>query len=468
VFRETDLPAAQLRRAVLWVCFAIGLVVRLAVWADTGTLGLKITDEQQYTQIAQNVRAGNGFAWAPGQPTSIRPPLYPGLLAATWITLGGTNLQAVRFVQILLSLATAALVYWLGASVWNTNTGALAAAICWLYPSLIFYDSLILTETLFTFLLIAFVASTVRLVQTPRFVFAIACGLSLGLAALTRSVLWPLPLVLCPALLLLLDVSWMRRASLAVAVLVAYGLVIAPWAVRNTRLQHVVTVVDTMGGMNLRMGNYEYTPDDRMWDAVSLHGEKNWVYGISNDLGTGEITEGQKEKWAQRKAIAYMREHPRETLRRFVIKFADFWGLEREFMAGVQQGLYAPPLWLEVVGSAAILTAYVLVSVIGAAGLWMAAPGDRRLHAILLLPVLVLIAAHTIVFGHSRYHLPLVPILALYGAALLVERVPSLALPRRTALIGATASVAILLAVWVRQIVVTDLDRILSLVHRVS
>ncbi|HUK34582.1 MAG TPA: hypothetical protein VLV86_11755, partial [Vicinamibacterales bacterium] len=78
MFRETDLPAAQLRRAVLWVCFAIGLVVRLAVWADTGTLGLKITDEQQYTQIAQNVRAGNGFAWAPGQPTSIRPPLYPG------------------------------------------------------------------------------------------------------------------------------------------------------------------------------------------------------------------------------------------------------------------------------------------------------------------------------------------------------------------------------------------------------
>ena len=42
-----------------------------------------------------------------------------------------------------------------------------------------------------------------------------------------------------------------------------------------------VTIVDTMGGMNLRMGNYEYTPDDRMWDAVSLQGEKSWVHGLS-------------------------------------------------------------------------------------------------------------------------------------------------------------------------------------------
>ena len=73
-----------MRSVALAICFALGLVVRLAIWTGTGALGPKITDEQQYTQIAENIRAGNGFAWAPGQPTSIRPPLYPGLLAATW------------------------------------------------------------------------------------------------------------------------------------------------------------------------------------------------------------------------------------------------------------------------------------------------------------------------------------------------------------------------------------------------
>jgi len=455
-------------RRLLAVAFVAGLGIRLALQWSTAGLGPKVEDEQQYTRIAENVVAGTGFSWAVGQPTSIRPPLYPGLLAATWTLLGTTSFQAVRAIQILLSLATAALVFVLGRAAWNDRVGAAGAAICWLYPSLIFYDSLILTETLFTFLLIAFVAATVTLVKTPRALAAIACGATLGLAALTRSVLWPLPLILCPGLLLLIDVRLARRVALAAVVFVAYAVVVAPWAIRNTRLQGVVTVVDTMSGMNLRMGNYEFTPDDRMWDAVSLTGEKNWVHGITNDLGTGNITEGQKDKWAQRKAIEYIKAHPLETLRRSLIKFADFWGLEREFMAGVQQGMYSPPAWFSVLASAAILLAYALIAVAGAAGIWIASPRDMRLHVILLMPVVVLVGAHAIAFGHSRYHLPLIPILGLYASALAVQRMPSLALSRRPALIGAAASIVVLLSVWMRQIVLTDLDRIMSLLHRAS
>jgi 4-amino-4-deoxy-L-arabinose transferase-like glycosyltransferase len=450
------------------IVFVLGLVLRIGILTQTSTLGTPIMDEQQYSQIARTVAAGDGYGWDSHSPTSIRPPLYPGLLASTWTLFGAGNLQAVRVIQIVLSALTAALVYLLGANIWGARVGRLAAAIFWLYPSFIFYDYLILTETLFTCLLIAFVWATVRLVQEPRLQFALACGLFLGLAALTRSVLWPLPLILCPALVAVLRVSWTQRVTLAATVLAVYAVVVGPWAIRNSRLQHVFTVVDTMGGMNLRMGNYEYTPDDRMWDAVALEGEKNWVFGINDDLGTGPITEGQKEKWAQRKAIAYMRTHPSITARRWVIKFADFWGLEREFMAGVQKGMYSPPLWFDVVASAAILLAYVVVAVLGALGIWLAAPHDRRIQAALLVPVLVLIGAHTIVFGHSRYHLPLIPILGLYAAALVTDRVPVLAVSRRPALVGAVASTIVLVAVWVRQIAVTDLDRIMSLIHRVS
>ncbi len=57
------------------------------------------------------------------------------------------------------------------------------------------------------------------------------------------------------------------------------------------------------------------------------------------------VTEGMKDKWAQRKAIEYMRRASGQTFRRSLIKFADFWGLEREFIAGVQQGLFNPPRW---------------------------------------------------------------------------------------------------------------------------
>jgi len=455
-------------RLALVAALVLGAAIRLAILWQTPGLGQQIVDEQQYSEIARNLVAGHGFGWGPGALTSIRPPLYPGLLAAVWSAAGSENLQAVRVVQILLALGTAGLVYAIGTRVFGRAVGRVAAAISWLYPSLIFFNFLILTETLFIFLLMAFLLAAIALVQTPRGWIAVACGLSLGLAALPRSVLWPLPILLCPMLALLIRAPLATRLALPGLVLVGYTLVVAPWAIRNTRLQHVVTIVDTMGGMNLRMGNYEYTPDDRMWDAVGLTGEKSWVYGLAAEHPGETITEGQKEKWAQHKAIAYMRANPLVTLRRSFIKFADFWGLEREFMAGVQQGLYAPPAWFEVAGSLAIVLVYVLVVTAGAAGIWLAPPGDWRMQILLLLPVVVITGAHTIVFGHSRYHFPLMPIFGLYAAALVVARAPAYRFSHRPILVGAIVSVTALLAIWIRQVAIVDLARISALLSHVG
>jgi 4-amino-4-deoxy-L-arabinose transferase-like glycosyltransferase len=446
---------------ILAVGFAAGLAIRLAILANTGGLTAKIVDEQQYSQIARNLVAGHGFAWAENELTSIRPPLYPALLAAVW-RFSPDNLQAVRVVQILLGLATAVLAYILGSRVYGPTVGALAAVACWLYPSFIFFNFLILTETLFTFLLVAFVLLMVVLIQTPRPAVAIGCGIALGLGALTRSILWPLPLLVCPLLAVLIRAPLARRLALPCLVLAGYAVVVVPWAVRNTRLQRVLTIVDTMGGMNLRMGNYAYTPDDRMWDAVSLNGDKSWVHGLSAEL-PGPITEGQKEKWAQRKAIEYMRANPGVTLRRAAIKFADFWGLEREFAAGVQNGFYSPPAWFQLFGSIVIVLAYVLVIATGAAGIWLAAPKDWRMHIVLLLPVVVIMGMHTLVFGHSRYHLPLMPIFAVYAAALVWLGAPASRLAHRPMLVGAAVTVTVLFSVWIRQIVVSDFARITAL-----
>jgi 4-amino-4-deoxy-L-arabinose transferase-like glycosyltransferase len=451
------------RRALL-VVFAAGLAIRLVILADTASLTTKIVDEQQYSQIAANLAAGNGFAWEPGQRTSIRPPLYPALLAAIW-TISPGNLQAVRIVQIVVGLATALLLYVLAARIYGPQAGAWAAAVGWLYPSLMLYNFLILTETLFTFFLVAFVLLTVLLVQTPRAWSAIGGGLALGLAALTRSVLWPLPLILCPLLFVIIRAPLARRLVLPCLVLAGYAVVVAPWAIRNTRLQGTLTIVDTMGGINLRMGNYEYTPDDRMWDAVALTGDKSWVHGIETDLAGQTVTEGRKEKWAQRKAIEFMLANPGLTLRRSLIKFADFWGLEREFMAGIEQGLYHPPVWFQILASAAILLAYVAIVLAGAAGIWLAAPDDWRLHAVMLLPLLVITGAHTIVFGHSRYHLPLMPILAVYAAALVSARAPARALDRRPIFAAAACMVVLLVTIWIRQVAIVDLPRIVSLLN---
>jgi 4-amino-4-deoxy-L-arabinose transferase-like glycosyltransferase len=455
-------------RRFLWAAIAIGLVVRLAVLWNTSALGTGIVDEQQYSQIAASIVAGDGFARAPGQPTSLRPPLYPALLAAIWSVAGTRNFQVVRAFQVLLALATTAVVYLLGARMYDDRIGRYAAAMTWLYPSLVFFNFLILTETLFTFLLVTFVLLAVSLVQAPRSSTALGCGIVLGLAALTRSVLWPVPLVLCPLLLVMIPGPVARRMALPLVVFAGYAMVVAPWAIRNTRLQGVFTVVDTMGGMDLRMGNYEYTPDTRMWDAVALRGPQSWVRGVTPDEPGGLITEGRKDKWAQSQALEYMRRHPGVTARRALIKFADFWGIEREFVAGVEHGLFKPPQWLQILGSAAVVGAFLAVCLLGAAGLWLTPPADRRLYVLTLLPIVLIVGVHTIVFGHSRYHLPLVPILALYAAGLVGGIRTSIPSAHRIRLAGAVATIAVLLSIWIRQVAFVDAHFIRDMLQRVQ
>ena len=138
-----DAPSLQTSRNphVWWALFAFGLIVRLLVLIAVVDLPTTIVDEQHYARIAMSVMSGDGFGWGPGSPTWIRPPLYPGALAAVWTAIGGVNLQIVRALQIALAGLTAVIVYWLGTRAFDARVGRLAALIFWLYPSFIFFNT---------------------------------------------------------------------------------------------------------------------------------------------------------------------------------------------------------------------------------------------------------------------------------------------------------------------------------------
>src|SRR5262245_6207613 len=135
----TGRTTARGQRA-LAVALVIGALLRgVILWNTTG-LGTEIVDEQHYATLAGNILDGHGFAWDADHPTSIRPPLYPGLVAAIWSVAGQGNLQAVRLVQILMALGTAGLIYSLGRRVFDAGVGRYAAALFWLYPSVLFFN----------------------------------------------------------------------------------------------------------------------------------------------------------------------------------------------------------------------------------------------------------------------------------------------------------------------------------------
>jgi 4-amino-4-deoxy-L-arabinose transferase-like glycosyltransferase len=454
--------ARSRKHAALLAVLCVGLAVRLVLLAGFSGTGLEIEDEKHYHEIASSLLEGDGFA-REGRLTSMRPPLYPALVAGVGFVAGIDNLQAVRLVQILLSLGNVVLIYVLGRQMFSHRVGLIAASLFCFYPSLVVYDFLILSEVLFTFLLTLTVAACVQLLKDSSFSAAAVAGSALGLAALTRSVLWPFPLLLCPMILLLSPAVLQRRAGLAALVLASYAAVVAPWAVRNTQLQQVPVVIDTMGGINLRLGNFEHTPHVRMWDGVSMTGEKSWSHELRIEHSdAASWTEGQKEKWAQRKAIEFMLANPALTLKRSLIKFADFWGLEREVLAGLQRGNYKPPPAVTAATVVLITLAYPALILLAVLGVFFNSSADWRVHATALSFVMFVCGIHVLVYGHSRYHVPLVAILVIYAAAAVENRAWRHLYPLTRKAAPAIGVFCVLSAAWVYQALL-DADRIRGL-----
>jgi 4-amino-4-deoxy-L-arabinose transferase-like glycosyltransferase len=445
---------------VLGLILIVGLAVRLVLLAGTASTPLQIADERHYAEIAHNLVSGHGFSLF-GRLTSMRPPLLPFLIAGVWRVTGSESYVAVRAVQIGIGMLVVLLTWLLAIRLFNRPTAVVATTIVTLYPSFLFASVLLLTELPFTLLLLAMVWCCDRLTQPKAPVaLAVGAGLTLGLAALTRSVLWPFFPLLAAWIFFAVPATRSKKAACSALCLVGYVAVVGPWALRNTRLQHSPTVVDTMGGMNLRMGNYEFTPEDRMWDAVSITGEKNWAAGLGQSHPESRSwTDGQKDKWAQGEAVRYMLANPATTIRRSILKFADFWGLERELVAGFQQGLYRPPTWFIAIAVASVFISYPLVALSASVGIFSAMP-RRATHWLVLIISVFIVAVHAVVFGHSRYHLPLVPFLAMYAGYAATEwrarHVPF----SRVQIVGTTIACLCLVAVWSHELFFRDAARI--------
>ena len=455
-------PTVKWRLAIL---VALTVLVRIPLVWSTAAVPAQIVDEQHYVALATSLANGDGFAWTPGNPTSIRPPLYPFFIAMLWRLSGSQDFQIVRWAQVALGLTSVIVLYSIGRRWFDDRAAFMAAIGLALYPSLLFSGVLFLTETLFVTLLLLTVLAFARYTERPSIERAFILGIALGLSALARSIMWPFILILGP--LVWITAGGLRRASKAsalLALLVGYVCVVGPWSARNSALQGTFTVVDTMGGLNLLMGNYEHTPEDRMWDAVSLTGSRAWYHALPTTAPDGGAwTEGKKEKWAQREAVAFMTAHPLVTIRRAVLKFADFWGLERDFLAGIQRGYYAPPKWFAVAAGLGITFAYVLVAILGVIGIFLAPPG-RSAHLLLLSIILFTAGVHTVVFGHSRYHLPLIPLVLLYASAAVTWGTWRQLTTKRPAGLAALAFTALLLWIWLRELMIRDWDKIQHLI----
>ena len=159
------------------------------------------------------------------------PPGYAVFLAGV-LRVADLDTAAVTLVQHGLGLASGLLVYFLGRRLFGPLVGLAAALATMLDGELAVYEHAVMTEALFTFLLVGAIGLLVLGVTRYPWQTAAGFGLLLGLATLIRPVGLPLPLVL---LLIPAAVSFGKRLRLTGIAVAGAALILLPVMLWNAR-----------------------------------------------------------------------------------------------------------------------------------------------------------------------------------------------------------------------------------------
>ncbi len=256
-------PALTLSRPTKSAWRSLALVFVVALTARTGwglirpvhaghESGLQFPDEQQYWSMAEALRAGQGLPDELGFQAT-RMPLYPAFLSLFTGHDGG--MQTARAAQWVIGSMAALFAAGLAGALFGRRTGLIAGLLVALDPFLIFFSSLLLTETAFVTALIGLWWLAVVLIEGEG--RSLARWAALGLVAAGTVYIRESSLGLAAILILIVATTagYTRRAIfggvIAASIIV---LTLVPWAARNQRVVGEWCWLTTRGGISLYDG----------------------------------------------------------------------------------------------------------------------------------------------------------------------------------------------------------------------
>ena len=249
-----------------------------------------------------------------GQPNSMFEPLYPGLSAGLYI-LFGDRFFYWRLVHVLMSTLLVWLIYDIGKRAFKDDRIATIAGF-WaaFYPHFIFYSWILMAEGLLLLLLALGVWAYFRLLETPRWTWAVGMGAAFAGFVLTRSFLIAFfPLMLIFTVIFIKDRRKWQLASLAA---LTFAILVVPWMIRNSVLQGQLILLSTRGGYNLWMRNNPYyIADELESEGVNFSPEKlDKLKYKEYILGWPEFTpeqgEVERDKILSREGIKFITANP--------------------------------------------------------------------------------------------------------------------------------------------------------------
>jgi hypothetical protein len=399
-------PLAAVWKLIL-LAFALRAAWILYRWFGQGAT-LEYPDEELHWQLARNLVSSGTLVTDDGR-FAARMPLYP-LFLALFAGLGPVGMLAAKLGQALLGAATVGVAHFLVRAALGPRAAVVAGLLMACDPFGIFFANLLLSEGLFTLLLVTLVASVWSCgAAAPR------PGAWIGLAVLGPALILTRPssAALVPVLWLL--VAWWqwrgpgshtpesmsRRRRVAASLLLSPALLILlslPWGLRNKAVLGSYAWLSTNGGVTL------YDAQGPLADGSS---NQAFLHASPELAGLDEVA---LDRTLTHLAWQQMQRDPARVVRLAGTKFLRLWNPfpnVAEYRGGVAA-------W-----AGAAYTLVVLLGAVGGAVLVLTKRDHaslRRLHGLLWVPVIYFTLLHCVYIGSVRYRVPLMPLLAV-GAA---------------------------------------------------
>jgi 4-amino-4-deoxy-L-arabinose transferase-like glycosyltransferase len=399
------------------VLFATALVLRVTfVTAVSQSSIFALDDQFFYHTAAAQITLGHGFATAGEIPTAQEPPGYAFALAGVY-ELFGVDRDAGELFNALLGAITVPLLFFLVLRVVGPRAAVFAGGALAVMPGQIYFADALLSETLYTFVLVGFFVLTLTL--RPRGRFFLLLGVAAGLGALTRGE--GLILLAVPLAMWWEAVNFRTLARRMAWLIVGVALVIVPWTIRNVSEMHAFVPVSLNLGPTMWSGHNPRANGGAVYPGVEQYAQFSNLRGVRREVKYLTYLRGQ--------AVDYMVSHPLRELELIPLKFLSLnrgdsrvipvWLAKTRRIGGV----FPPAVGTQAAIRLGVLADFAYYSLVAAflasllvfrKRLW----ADRVMRAALVYISLAVILYSFILYGNFRYRMPLETLMLLVAAPL--------------------------------------------------
>ncbi len=275
-----DVAWILLVAAGLRLVFCFGIVPAAGLPIGHKTEDFYITTDG-YLELAVNLFEHGRFSFTPeGTPTTYRGPVFPVVLGLVNLAIGHIGVTTI-LINCLASALTCVVIYFLARHVFGPDRALWLTLPAIFFPLSIYYCTSSFADTFFALTVALYFLLVVRMFDRPGIARGLLAGVGFALAALTKGMLLPIPILLGAYALV------RRRAALPatlVSVVAGFALV-GIWTVRNYAVDGQVIPVSVGPGFSMLAGNFMIDEGTDAEEAL-IYGEQKAFARINRKYGT--------------------------------------------------------------------------------------------------------------------------------------------------------------------------------------